>query len=89
MESTINIRGVLAEMNKATNPFTIEFRRKGDGQVSKKENVVKLNTTGKELTDRRTMSRSGLVKLFQIDGQQDFEIVIDFIRKFNGKTVVY
>ncbi len=88
-KQNIIIKGVLAEINKPNNVFSIKFRRKSDGYISSKQNVTRLQTSGSTLTDRRKMNRSGVVKLYHLETQQDFDCVIDFIREFNGKKVIF
>ncbi len=81
----INVREVLAEVNRPNSVFAIEYQ-KVNGDCGEKARCT-LRRSNNDLTERKKMNRSGTLKLRNLDKGEDFEVYIDFLRKFNGTKV--
>lgn len=75
---------MLAEMNRANRVFSIGFR-KDNGDFSVKENVMNRSSN---LSNRKKMNRSGLVRCMQKNNDLIFDATIDLIVRFDGMEVI-
>lgn len=83
----MEIGKALSEITTLGSVFAIGYRKK-DGNYGFKERVVVRNNNN-PLNLRKKFSRSGLIKLRDLDRKADFEIYIDLMVELNGQKIVF
>jgi hypothetical protein len=80
---------MFAEMFRNGAVFSVKFRKKGDGKVSVKNNIVRLAKTGENILNaRKNLTNEGRIKCVQPHGNgQEFEFYVDLIVEFNGQKI--
>jgi hypothetical protein len=83
----MDIGKALSEITNIGSVFAIGYRKK-DGNYGFKERVVVRNNNN-PLNARKKFSRSGLIRLRDLDSKKDFEIYIDLMVELNGQKIVF
>lgn len=85
MADKITIAVVLAEVNRPNSIFSLTYRKK-NGEWGEKHRVAARTSTNK-LDARKKMNRSGLLKLYNLDTKEEFDLTIDLLETFNGSQI--
>ena len=69
--------------------FSVKFRKKSDGKISEKKNIVRLAKTGENILNaRKNLTNEGRIKCVQPHGNgHEFEFYVDLIVEFNGQKI--
>lgn len=79
---------MFSEMFRSGAVFSVKFRKKSDGKVSLKSNIVRLSKTGENLLNaRKNLTNEGRLKCFDPANGHEFEFYVDLLIRFNGYKI--